>query len=570
MKFKYTGIIASVLFALGFSSCVDLDTAPLDQKSDATMWQTTQDAIAGVSILYAILPDAMWLNDEDVYTDNAVHGIKWAVANRAHGVWSADDFDWHTEYTYIRYANLVFANIDKVQNISEADKNNVLGQAHFFRAYIYGELIKQFGDVPYITEPLELSQQDDITREDWEVVYNKMMEDYDKAIQLLPATTSDGRVNKAVAYGFKARHALYFANPDCQHYIASGYQTAADCAKAIMDMGVYELYDGNYSGTAKDYTGSYAEMFWGLNMANSKEALICKNHIASLDQGADFIGFEAFPTVGWGGTNPTQGLVDCFEDCEGAPIAKSTVYDPLHPDQNRDPRLKVNVLFSGEEMYGFEVNTKPLNSAGVRALFGNAGACGDATLTGYHARKWLNPDVYPGSDGWNHDASPACMRYTEVLLTYAEAKNELSPLDPEAFAAVNQVRARVGMPALQNNDPSKPTYCASQDDLRQRIRNEWRVEFCFEGDHRQWDARRWNIATDVLNAPRYTYKYNLYKDPANALKGDNDYVCDLYVGESHEVTDQVLRYEAHNYLFPIPQTQIRLNKNLKQNPGYTY
>ncbi|MDE5935766.1 MAG: RagB/SusD family nutrient uptake outer membrane protein, partial [Muribaculaceae bacterium] len=313
MKFKYTGIIASAIFALGFSSCLDLDTAPLDQKSDATMWQTTDDAMAGVSILYKILPDAMWLTPQDIYTDNAVYGIKWAAGNRAHGTWSVDDFDWADEYTYIRYANLVFANIDRVQDISESDRNNILGQAHFFRAYIYGELIKQFGDVPYIDKPLELSEQDDITREDWEVVYNKMIEDYDKAIQLLPATTSDGRVNKAVAYGFKARHALYFANPDCQHYIASGYQTAADCAKAIMDMGVYELYDGNYSGTAKDYTGKYAEMFWGLNMLNSKEALICQSSIASLNQGSYYIGFSAFPTIGWGGTNPTQGFVDCFE-----------------------------------------------------------------------------------------------------------------------------------------------------------------------------------------------------------------------------------------------------------------
>ncbi|MDE6094547.1 MAG: RagB/SusD family nutrient uptake outer membrane protein, partial [Muribaculaceae bacterium] len=150
MKFKYTGIIASAIFALGFSSCLDLDTAPLDQKSDATMWQTTDDAMAGVSILYKILPDAMWLTPEDIYTDNAVYGIKWAAGNRAHGTWSVDDFDWADEYTYIRYANLVFANIDRVQDISESDRNNILGQAHFFRAYIYGELIKQFGDVPYI------------------------------------------------------------------------------------------------------------------------------------------------------------------------------------------------------------------------------------------------------------------------------------------------------------------------------------------------------------------------------------------------------------------------------------
>lgn len=72
------------------------------------------------------------------------------------------------------------------------------------------------------------------------------------------------------------------------------------------------------------------------------------------------------------------------------------------------------------------------------------------------------------------------IRYAEVLLTYAEAMNELHPLSAESFDAVNQVRRRVGMPDLQNTDPSKPTYCATQDELRKRIQNEWRVEFALK------------------------------------------------------------------------------------------
>lgn len=156
-----------------------------------------------------------------------------------------------------------------------------------------------------------------------------------------------------------------------------------------------------------------------------------------------------------------------------------------------------------------------------------------------------------------------------MLLTYAECKNELEPLSDEAFDAVNKVRARVGMPALQKSDSSLPTYCATQDDLRQRIRNEWRVEFAFEGDHRQWDARRWNIATDVLNADRYTFKFRIYDDPDHALPEDNGQCCDLYVGESLKITEQIIRYQEHNYLFPIPQHDIDLNNKLKQNPGYS-
>ncbi len=566
MKNKYISILASVALAVGASSCVDLDTAPLDQESTATMWQTPEDVELAINTLYIYIPDAMWATDEDVYTDNATHGIKWAVDSRAHGLWEPTEFSWDTEYAYIRRANLVFANIDQVEGLTEDQRNNYLGQTYFFRATIYFDLIKQFGDVPYTTEPLYLEDQDGIVRNDWKEIYDHVMEDYDKAISMLPATSELGRVNKAVALGYKARAALYFANPDCQHYVAGGYQVAADCAKQIIDMGVYDLYDGDYAGTAKDYTGKYAEMFWGLNMQNSKEALITKNYVAGIN-GAGYIGFECFPKLGWGGTNPTQSLVDAFEDCEGAPISESTIYNPLKPKENRDPRLTVNVIFSGDEMYGVQVNTTPLPSSGDRALYPNG--CGDETLTGYQTKKWLNPDVYPETEGWNHSAATAPLRYTEILLIYAEAMNELSDRPQEAFDAVNKIRARVGMPALQKTDASKPTYCGSQDALRQRIRNEWRVEFCFEGNHRQWDARRWNIATDVLNAPRYSYKYTLRSDPANAKEGDDGMVCDLYVGEPVEVTNQIIRYEPHNYLYPIPQDPIDLTKGrITQNPGY--
>lgn len=568
MKNKYINLLAVVGLAFGATSCVDMDLAPLDEKSDATMWETASDVQSAVYELYTYLPEAIWGTDEDVYTDNAVHGIKWAVSQQAHGLWIPTEFSWSTEYTYIRYANLILENAEKA-NLTDSQRNNFLGNAYFFRAYIYFELIKQFGDVPLVLKPLTLEDQADITRTSWETVYNQVMEDYDKAIQMLPQTSaSAGMVNSLVAQAFKAKAALYFANPDCPHYVANGYQTAVNATQAVINSGQYGLYDEGYSGTAANYTGNYASMFWDLNIANSNESLLTRSSIAGLN-GSYYIGFECYPTIGWGGTNPTQSFVDCFEDCYGAPIEKSTVYDPLKPWENRDPRLGVNVIFSGQELYGLQVNTAPLPSSGVRGIYGlTAESCGDATLTGYHTKKWLNPDVYPETDGWDHSVASSNMRFTEVLLMFAEAKNEISPLDPEAFAAVNRVRARVGMPALQNSDPSSPTYCATQDDLRQRIRNEFRVEFGFEGNHRQWDARRWNIATDVLNADRYGYRFTLRNDPSAALPGDDGQVCDLYVGEPILVTDQIIRYSSHNYLYPVPQDEIDLNPNITQNPGY--
>lgn len=565
MKNKYISILAGVALMAGATSCVDLDTAPLADISDANMWKTTEQAEQGVSVLYDYIPSAMDQCSNDIYTDNAVHGIKWAVSQQAHGIWDPQNYGWSDSYAYIRYANTVFEKIDQVEGISQADKDNILGQAHFFRAWIYSDLIRQFGDVPYTESMLDLKDQEGIVRTDWKEVYNHVMDDFDAAIAMLPEYTTDGRVNKQIARGLKAKIALYFANPDCPHYVENGWQVAAAESKKIIDSGHYSLFDGGYAGDAKNYTGEYAKMFWGLNLDNTNESLLTHHNIAGFN-GTYYIGFNCFPKLGWGGTNPTQSLVDAFEDCEGAPIAESKIYDPLHPELNRDPRCAVNVLFSGQTYYGQTVNTAPLPSNGNTALY--PVGCGDATLTGYQTLKWLDPDVYPETDGWDHSSASSVMRYAEVLLMYAEATNEISPLSSEAFDAVNKVRARVGMPALQNSDPSKPTYCATQDDLRQRIRNEWRVEFCFEGDHRQWDARRWNIAEDVLNAPRYSFKYTLREDPANAKEGDNGMVCDLYVGQADEITNQIITYQRHNYLYPVPQDEIDLNPNLIQNPGY--
>lgn len=272
--------------------------------------------------------------------------------------------------------------------------------------------------------------------------------------------------------------------------------------------------------------------------------------------------------MGWGGLNPTQSLVDAFEDINGAPIAQSTVYNAANPFANRDPRLEVVVLHDGETMYGKTLKVAPLQSCYPTGI----GTHGDATATGYNQQKWLDPTCNPQTDGWHMGGDYKILRYAEVLLTYAEAENELSPLSASAFDAVNQVRRRVGMPDLQNTNPALPTYCGTQAALRERIHNEWRVEFALEGGHRQWDIRRWGIAAQVLNAPVYglTYLLRAPHGSETAKSGDNNRVCDLYSSDPNAVRIKVRdgHYEAHNVLYPIPQKERDLNKKLTQNPGY--
>lgn len=535
--------IAAAIAVLGTTSCVDLDRYPLEELSDKSFWRSPDDAEKAVSNLYTSLP--YWDVDDAINSDDAVHGIKWAAGNISKGVYDPQDFGWKENYAAIRKANIVLSKVNLIPNYDGEKKNRVLGQAYFFRAFQYFDLIRSYGDVPYIDKPLSLSDQEGIVRTPREEVYGKVMQDFDKAIEYLPKSWSAseyGRVTKGAALAMKARAALYYGKWD----------VAAESAKKVMDLNEYNLYD-------EQNTGKYQELFW--EKADGCKEFILVKQFKEAENSWFLIGWEAFPTKGWGGINPTQSLVDAFEDIEGAPIAKSTLYDPKKPFEKRDPRLEVNVLHHGETLYGVTINVAPLKSAAPTGI----GQHGDATATGYYQQKWLDPSIDPSSKGWDMGKDAVLIRYAEVLLTYAEAKNELSPLDDEAFKAVNAVRKRVGMPELQKTDASKPTYCGTQDDLRQRIRNEWRVEFALEGGKRQWDIRRWGIAKKVLNEPFLGLKYKLV-DSSDAKEGDGGKICILYEGENVKLTGS--KYEDHNYVYPIPQEERDLNPALTQNPGY--
>ena len=535
--------IAAAIAVLGTTSCVDLDRYPLEELSDKSFWRSPDDAEKAVSNLYTSLP--YWDVDDAINSDDAVHGIKWAAGNISKGVYDPQDFGWKENYAAIRKANIVLSKVNLIPNYDGEKKNRVLDQAYFFRALQYFNLIRSYGDVPYIDKPLSLSDQEGIVRTPREEVYGKVMQDFDKAIEYLPKSWSAseyGRVTKGAALAMKARAALYYGKWD----------VAAESAKKVMDLNEYNLYD-------EQNTGKYQELFW--EKADGCKEFILVKQFKEAENSWFLIGWEAFPTKGWGGINPTQSLVDAFEDIEGAPIAKSTLYDPKKPFEKRDPRLEVNVLHHGETLYGVTINVAPLKSAAPTGI----GQHGDATATGYYQQKWLDPSIDPSSKGWDMGKDAVLIRYAEVLLTYAEAKNELSPLDDEAFKAVNAVRKRVGMPELQKTDASKPTYCGTQDDLRQRIRNEWRVEFALEGGKRQWDIRRWGIAKKVLNEPFLGLKYKLV-DSSDAKEGDGGKICILYEGENVKLTGS--KYEDHNYVYPIPQEERDLNPALTQNPGY--
>jgi hypothetical protein len=213
---------------------------------------------------------------------------------------------------------------------------------------------------------------------------------------------------------------------------------------------------------------------------------------------------------------PLQELVDEYEGIDGLPISASPLYDPSNWRLNRDPRLLLTIK-------AFEDSV--VNSSGQKMAVTTIGP----SATGYCPVKYCNWDALPINANTLSEQDWILLRYADVLLMYAEAKNEASGPDAGVYSAINQVRMRVGMPPLPEG--------LSQEDMRTRIRHERRVEFALEGI--RWsDILRWKTAESYIPT---------VVDPGGVRR--------VFDPNKH-------------YLLPFPQSEIDVNDQLDQNPGY--
>lgn len=254
-----------------------------------------------------------------------------------------------------------------------------------------------------------------------------------------------------------------------------------------------------------------------------------------------------------GRTNPTQNLVDSYETINGLPIDQDSSYDPQNPYANRDPRLEQTILHQGS-IWGDKLNEEERAidvsyPSGADYETQNGG-----TLTGYYTKKYLNNMSFKSPSNYNHVCP--IFRFGEVLLNAAEAVNEAyGPSD--AYQYINELRDRVGMPAYSG---------MNQEQLRERIRNERRIELCFE-DHRFFDERRWKLfenqtPSSEKNLPYYKQVYNLYgvtvTNPENAV---------YTYGSARNYPSRTFNVPK-NYYFPIPDAETKRLPRLGQNQGW--
>jgi starch-binding outer membrane protein, SusD/RagB family len=477
------------------------------------------------------------------------------------------------KYEEVFYVNKFLSIIDKVTWSNDTTINTLTyrrlkGEALALRALHHYYILEGHAGkdkdgnllgIPYIKEFLNANDDFNIPRLSFEASIEAIMKDFDDAFELLPYIYSNNaadipekdkgynqsayltvngeffnlRICGKIVKALQARVKLFAASPAYLNDVESYTQAAMYAASVIKDVNFVLPASGiEYYDDDNDKTNT--EIIWRKTTLITSDKEL-NNFPPSLN--------------GNGNVNPSQNLVDAFPMADGYPINGSgfIAYNPLDPYTNRDPRLAKYILVNG-------------GSIGAKTIYTDYSGQADAvnkvsqrsTRTGYYLKKLLRPDVIIPVSG---TATPknhfdVYVRYTELFLILAEAQNEIGGPDYEvsnsslsAKEIMRLIRARgIGLlvdPYLEGiSDPAK---------MRDLIRNERRLELCFEG-FRVWDLRRWNS----------TLAGKIYGSFDN---GDGSGYQQI------EVEDRLFDGDKYKYM-PIPYSETLKYNKLIQNAGW--
>jgi len=579
------------------TSCDDLINPALENVQDITeMYNDPTFARGLIDNAFLVLPyDGSSVSD--VATDDAVSNDNSNTYKQmATGNWTSQVNpinQWETRYHAIQYCNLFLENIEKVtwdyssEALNQMHMDLYRGQAlalrglHMFyllRAHC-GMVGGQLMGVPIHLNSEDQSSDFNQPRNTFKECIDQIMADFDEALKYLPAEFGDvsagaipakyaslgatdaeynrafgnlqrGKISANIIAAFKAQVAIFAASPAYAAGSAMTYEQAAKYAadylkirgglNAVDPTGWrwYDLKDfiKNYKFTDPDPV----EIVWRGNVGDSH----------SMES-------DCFPPslYGNGRINPTQNLVDAFPMANGYPItASASGYDASNPYANRDPRLHAYILVNGDPM---GVNSNKINTqADATTLDGLNRENGKSTTTGYYMRKLMRDDVNLNpSSTTDQRHFGVRIRTTELLLDYAEAANEAQgPLAQvggatySAYDIIKAIRARVHEDGW--NDAYLESIKGDQTKMRELIRNERRLELCFE-NHRFWDLRRWK-------APL-----------TEGAKGVSITTSATGVTTYSPINVEARQYQDYQYYGPIPYSEMLKWSNLQQNDGWT-
>jgi starch-binding outer membrane protein, SusD/RagB family len=483
------------------------------------------------------------ITDEAVYSnDDQTYLVQRGQLSPSNYGWTSTV--WGRSYRSIREANLALQKLPVVP-ISDERRNILAAEIRFVRAFRYFDLLKGFGGVAILGDQVT-ALTDDFSplyeRKSIQETAEYIVSELDAVIGVLPTDPAGdwqrGRATTPAAMALKSRVLLYAASPlyTGGNSDVAKWQKAAEAAKAVMDLEKFDLVDD----LSEDPSENYRLLFVS---APTKEDIFYREYTNTSPSMAMERMNAPNGYGGWGGNCPMQNLVDDYEMVNGLPITDvASGYDDQNPYADRDPRFYATILFNGAEYRGREVET--FLPGGKDSPDGNEPW--NTSPTGYYLRKFLKESI--SLEDWNNmgTATWRYFRYAEILLNYAEAQNEVAGPDQSVYDAVNAIRSRAGMPALPDG--------LTKDQMRERIRNERRIELAYE-EHRYFDVRRWLIAEEVENesangisiqkAGNGTLTYSVKQ----ALSGKN--------------------FQPQHYWFPIPIEEVNIsNGAIDQNPFY--
>ena len=565
--------ILGLFSMLTFQSCLDME--PKTQLADTNYWQTPDHFKLFATQFYGWSVDFKQLDDSphsDVRSDLRT-GITLDVYSNGTNSIPSSDKTYTNNYNRIRQVNTLLQQAEGYA--APADIETSVGEAHFFRAYCYFDLLQVYGDVIITRTPLDIdSPEMQMARNSRDEVVDFILEDLEEAIRLLPeaneiSSKDEGRLSSQAASAFLSRVALYegtwqkFRNGGQNNDRSSALlDIAATSAHDVIESGFFELFAPEELGTE-----AYKYLFIlendksnpaGITKSGNKEYIFTRRHDPTLAS----IGFNITQGRLGNAVYVTRKMANMYLQSNGLPINPQTWdYSKVDSEfKDRDNRMSNTLMIPGHTYWG--TGGGRIDWTGSAEEIANASHKNfmPSTGTGYFPHKWCceRDGVPTGMEAYDDPI----IRYAEVLLNYAEAVFERDDKisDEDLAISLNLTRKRVNpnMPDLTNAFVS-----ANNLDMRTEIRRERTVEF-YDENFRIDDLKRWKTAEEEMpmnltgvkwRGTEYETKWSDASSKTMDAEG-----CIIY--------EQGRVWEEKHYLYPLPIDQLKLNPNLKQNPGW--
>lgn len=544
-----------LLWTLGTTSCSDLlEKNPTSAISDGSFWTGEGDAMLALTGCYRF--QTGWSHDDfatpqgllylDFAGGNGTEKESFSTLMASSNTVSTNSnlrSYWSNAYTQIAKYNTFLDNIVNCP-MDETKKESWVSEVKCLRAYFLFNLAFYYKDVPMPLKTLTVEEANSIAQTSQAEVYALIEKELKEAIQILPEKYSSeeyGRFTKGAAQVLLAR--LYLAQEN--------WDEAVNVLRNVIDSGIYEL-------DRRNGDESYEKLFQ-IGGEYSPETIFSIMGIKDLYTNSRYQ--YLYPEAAYGGWHqfaPYNELVKEYFCKDGKAINSSEVYNDNDPYANRELRLYASIFLPPLGSYGGtkynDIIYNCFNGANTADYYNKY-----ALFNGYCPKKGCDPSVTT-----NLGSTPTytpIMRYAEVLLSYLEALNEAHPesVDQNVLdITINDIRDRVKLPALSIVD------IATQELIRDAVRKERRVELAFEG-LRYYDVLRWGIAKEELN---HTFTGVKLSDNPNELNYRGSGTSASPVDEDMYYKFEVRTWSEHNRYFPIPQNDLNINKNLRQNDGY--